>query len=130
MSVKINNYIFTFLFGGTMAFNELQTDEGERRHLKEPLYGSSWSSILYILGLAQFLTKSMPIISSSIELLFGRFSKTSLVIESVDVVPIRHRNNHIPYTGSIAEKNSLDSWGEFSGYRTIFYDVTSLFYII
>jgi len=37
------------------------------------------------------------------ELLFDRFSKTPIVTESVDVVPIRHRNSHIPYTGS-------DSW--------------------
>ena len=107
---KINNYIFTFLLGGTLAFNELQIDEGERRHLKEQLYGSSGSSVPYILGLAQFLTKSIPIISSSMELLFDRFSKTSIVTESVDVVPIRHRNSHIPYTGSIAVENSIDSW--------------------
>ena len=42
----------------------------------------------------------MPIISSSMELLFGRFSKTLMVTESVEVVPIRHRNSYIPYTGS------------------------------
>jgi len=63
-----------------------------------------------MLGLAEFLIKSMPIISSSMELLFDRFSKTSIVTESVDVVPIRFRNNHIPYTGSNAVENSLDSW--------------------
>jgi len=107
---KINNYIFTFLLGGTLAFNELQIDDGERRHLKEQLYSSSGSSVPYMLGLAEFLTKSIPIISSSMELLFDRFSKTSIVTESVDVVPIRHRNNHIPYTGSNAVENSLDSW--------------------
>jgi len=107
---KINNYIFTFLFGGTLAFNELQIDDGERRRLKEQLYSSSGSSVPYILGLAESLTKSMPIISSSMELLFERFSKTSIVTESVEVVPIRHRNNHIPYTGSNAVENSLDSW--------------------
>jgi len=107
---KINNYIFTFLLGGTLAFNELQIDEGERRRLKEQLYSSSGSSVPYMLGLAEFLTKSMPIISSSMELLFDWFSKTFIVTESVDVVPIRHRNIHIPYTGSNAVENSLDSW--------------------
>ncbi len=107
---KINNYIFTFLLGGTLAFNELHIDDGERRHLKEQLYGSSGSSVPYILSLAQFLTESMPIISSSMELLFDRFSKTPNVTRSVDVVPIRHRNNHIPYTGSNSAVNSLDSW--------------------
>ena len=62
------------------------------------------------MGLAEFFTKSIPIISSSMELLFDKFSKTSIVTESVDVVPIRHRNNHIPFTGSNAVENSLDSW--------------------
>jgi len=63
-----------------------------------------------MLGLAEFLTKSMPIISSSMELLFDRFSKTPIVTESVDVVPIRHRNSHITYTRSETVDNSLDSW--------------------
>jgi len=87
----INNYIFTFLLGGTLTFNELQIDDGERGRLKEQLYSSSGSSVPYMLGLAEFLTKSMSIISSSMELLFDRFSKTSIVTESVDVTPIRHR---------------------------------------
>ena len=30
--------------------------------------------------------------------------------ESVDVVPISHRNSHIPYTGSETVDNGLDSW--------------------
>ena len=63
-----------------------------------------------MLGLAEFLSKSMPIISSSMELLFDRFSKTLIVTESVDVVPIRQRNSHIPYTGSETVDNGLDSW--------------------
>jgi len=105
INVKINNYIFTFFLGGTLAFNELNIDDGERRRLKEQLYSSSGSSVPYMLGLEEFLTKSMLIISSSMELLFDRISKTSIV----DVVPIRHRNNHIPYTGSNAVENSLDS---------------------
>ena len=44
------------------------------------------------------------------ELLFDRFSKTPIVTESVDVVPIRHRNSHILYTGSETVDNGLDSW--------------------
>jgi len=52
----------------------------------------------------------MPFISSSMELLFGRFSKTPIAIGSVNVVPIRHRNSHIPYTGSETVDNGLDSW--------------------
>jgi len=63
-----------------------------------------------MLSLAEFLTKSMPIISSSVELLFDRFSKTPIVTESIDVLPIRHRNSHILYTGSESVDNGLDSW--------------------
>ena len=50
----------------------------------------------------------MPIISSSMELLFD--SKTPIVIESVDVVQIKHRNSHILYRGSETVDNGLDSW--------------------
>ncbi len=108
---KINNYVFTFLLGGTLAFNELQIDRSEQKLLEELLYSPPLeSSVPYMLGLAEFLTKSMPIISSSMELLFDRFSKTPIVTESVDVVPIRHRNSHIPYTGSETVDNGLDSW--------------------
>ena len=82
---KINNYIFTFLFGGSLAFNELQIERNEQKLLEELLYSPPLeSSVPYMLGLAEFLTKSMPLISSSMELLFGRFSKTPIVTESVD----------------------------------------------
>jgi len=84
-----------------LPFNELQIDRNEQKLLEELLYNLPFeSSVPYMLGLAEFLTKSIPIISSSMELLFGRFSKTPIVTESVDVIPIRHRNSHIPYTGS------------------------------
>ena len=107
---KINKYIYLFLLGGTLAFNELQIDRGERRLLNERLNGSSESTIPYIVGFAEFLTKSIPLISSSMELLFERFSKTPIVIKSVDVVPIRQRNNSIPYTGSNIEHIDINSW--------------------
>ena len=68
---KINNYIFTFLLGGTLAFNELQIDKSEQKLLEELLYSPLLEfSVPYMLGLAEFLTKSMPIISSSMELFF------------------------------------------------------------
>ncbi|OUM70529.1 hypothetical protein PIROE2DRAFT_1408, partial [Piromyces sp. E2] len=69
----IYNYIFTFLLGGTLAFNELQIDKAEQRHLNEQLYSSSGSHVPYMEGLAAFLTKTIPIISSSMKLLFDRF---------------------------------------------------------
>ena len=84
----IYNYIFTFLFGGTLAFNELQFDKEEQRHLNEQFYSSSSSHVPYMEGLAAFVTTITPIISSSMKLLFDRFSKTPIVIKSADVVPI------------------------------------------
>ena len=106
----IHNYIFTFLLGGTLAFNELQIDKAEQRHLNEQLYSSSGSHVPYMEGLAAFLTKITPIISSSMKLLFDRFSKTPTVIKSADVVPIWQRNfSTIPYTGSNASSSTNES---------------------
>ena len=117
---KINNYILTFLLGGTLAFNELQIDRREQKLLEDLLYSPPLEfSVPYMLGLAEFLTKSMPIISSSMELFFNRFSKTPVVTESVDVLPIRHRNYHIPYTMSVTMNNGIDFMGVFNSYHTI-----------
>jgi len=44
-------------------------------------------------GLAEFLTRAIPIISSSFELLFDRYSKLPNLTKSVDVVLIRHNDN-------------------------------------
>ncbi|OUM58041.1 hypothetical protein PIROE2DRAFT_16801, partial [Piromyces sp. E2] len=83
------------------SFNELQIDKAEQRHLNEQLYSSSGSHVPYMKGLAAFLTKTIPIISSSMKLLFDRFSKTPNVIKSADVVSIGHRNLTLgPYTES------------------------------
>ncbi len=98
-----------FLLGGTLTFNEVQIDEGERRHLNKQLYSFSGFFVPYILCLAKFITKSMLIISISMELLLNRFIKTSIVNENVNVIPIRHRNNHISYTESNSTFNRLDS---------------------
>ena len=62
----INHYIYMFLLGGTLALNELHFDSGEQRQLNELLFkGSSESPVPKIVGLAEFLTSAIPIISSS-----------------------------------------------------------------
>ncbi|KAG4085784.1 hypothetical protein H8356DRAFT_1435038 [Neocallimastix lanati (nom. inval.)] len=67
---------------------------GEQRHLNELLFkGSSESPVPKIVGLAEFLTNAIPIISSSFELLFDRYCKISNLTKSVDVVLIRHNEN-------------------------------------
>jgi len=62
-----------------------------------------------MLGLAEFLTKSMLIIS-----------KTPIVTESVDVVPIRHRDTHILYTESETVDNGLNSWESLVAITSLF----------
>jgi hypothetical protein len=90
----INHYIYLFLLGGTLVLNELHFDSGEQRHLNELLFkGSSESPVPKIVGLAEFLTNAIPIISSSFELLFDRYCKISNLTKSVDVVLIRHNEN-------------------------------------
>jgi len=74
----INHYIYLFLLGGTLALNELHIDSGEQRQLNELLFkSSSESPVPKIVGLAEFLTIAIPIINSSFELLFDRYSKIS-----------------------------------------------------
>ena len=86
----INYYIYMFLFGRTLALNELHFNNGEQRQLNELLFkGTSESPVLKIVGLVEFLTSVIPIISSSFELLFDRYSKISNLTKSVDIVLIR-----------------------------------------
>ena len=101
----INHYIYMFLLDGTLALNELHFDRGEQRQLNELLFkGLSESPVPKIVGLAEFLTSAIPIISSSFELLFDRYCKISNLTKSVDVVLIRHNDN----TGS----SSISTEGE------------------
>ena len=100
----INHFILMFLLGGTLALNELHIDSGEQRQLYNHLIeGESEFSVPYVVGLAKFFTKTIPIISSSFELLFDKYCKIPITTRSVDVVPIGHRHNTnriIPNTGS------------------------------
>jgi len=51
---------------GTLVLNELHFDSGKQRQLNELLFkGSSESPVPKIVGLAEFLTSAIPIISSS-----------------------------------------------------------------
>ena len=83
--------------------------------MNEQLYNSSGSHVPHVEDLAAFLTKTIPIISSSMKLLFDRFSKTPTLIKNADVVPIWQKNfSTIPYTGSNASSSTnesiIDSW--------------------
>ena len=61
----INHYIYLFLLVETLVLNELHFDSGEQRQLNELLFkGSSDSPVPKIVGLAEFLTSAIPIISN------------------------------------------------------------------
>ena len=83
-----------FLLGESLALNGLHFDSGEQRQLNELLFkGSSESPVPKIMGLTEFLTSTIPIISSSFELLFDKYCKISNLTKSVDFVLIRHNDN-------------------------------------
>jgi len=46
-------------------------------------------------GLAEYLANTIPIISSSLELLFERFNKNTFIIKSADIVQIWQKNNAV-----------------------------------
>jgi len=74
-----------FLLGGTLALNELHFDRGKQRQLNELLFkGLSESPVPKIVGLVELLIRVIPIINSSFELLFDRYSKIPNLTKSVD----------------------------------------------
>jgi hypothetical protein len=124
---------------------------GNRDILIEQLLKSSQGfTVPYIVGLAEYLANTILIISSSLELLFERFSKSTFITNSADVVSIWQRNgavsssvNSHQYTfanstvpntepivsNSIFDDLSCGSGESLGGYHTIYFkDVTSLFY--
>ncbi|ORX83303.1 hypothetical protein BCR32DRAFT_278189 [Anaeromyces robustus] len=91
---NINHKIYLFLLGGISALEELHFDKGERKHLIEHLYKSSKELLVpYFVGLTVFLTKTVPVICSFLELLFDRYKSTPIITKSVDVESIRYNNN-------------------------------------
>ncbi|OUM67529.1 hypothetical protein PIROE2DRAFT_5062 [Piromyces sp. E2] len=90
---KFNKYHSIRLFKNlnlkSMEFSGSFVFVAEQRHLNEQLYSSSGSHVPYMEDLATFLTKTIPIISSSMKLLFDR-----------------DRSN--------VKNNINDSWDEFS----------------
>jgi len=87
----INHYIYLFLLGGTLVLNELHFDSGEKRQLNELLFkGSSESHVPKIVGLAEFLTRAIPIISSSFEQLYDRYCKIPNLSKSVMIIQDQH----------------------------------------
>ena len=81
-----------FLLGETLALDELQFNTGEQRQLNEHLLVSSESDVPYIVKLAAYLTKTVPVISSSLELLFDRYRIIPFTTKRVNVEPIWQRS--------------------------------------
>jgi len=72
----ILRYVYIFLLGGIKkAFTELNVDENERGRLTDLLLSKSAESpVPYIVGLAEYLTLTIPFISSSFKLLMDRYN--------------------------------------------------------
>ncbi len=62
---NINFYVLYILLGGSTIFEILDFNSEERRHLTEYIFHKLKSSFLYpyFVGLAEFLTNAMPIVS-------------------------------------------------------------------
>ncbi|KAG4101829.1 hypothetical protein H8356DRAFT_1332174 [Neocallimastix lanati (nom. inval.)] len=65
-----------------MSYNSIL---GERGHLSEQILKSSQgSTVSCIVGLAEYLANTIPIISSSLESLFERYSKNTFITKKIE----------------------------------------------
>ena len=92
---NINFYVLCILLGGNTIFEILDLNSEERRRLTENIFHKPESSFLYpyFVGLAEFLTNVMPIVSRSFYSMINKYSIGPTVVKSVDVETIRHRSN-------------------------------------
>ena len=94
---NINFLVLCLLLGGNMVFDILSINSGERRRFINNVFQtpSNESSLPYpcFVGLAEFLTNVMPIVTSDFFRLIDQYTIRPTVTRSVDVVPIRHRRN-------------------------------------
>ena len=88
------------LLGGSAIFEILDLNmEERRRFINEIFIKPMEPSFLYpyFVGLAEFLTYAMPIVSRSYFSMINLYSIGPTVVKSVDVETIRHRRNSMPY---------------------------------
>ena len=93
---NINFYILCILLGGSAIFEILDLNmEERRRFINEIFIKPMEPSFLYpyFVGLAEFLTYAMPIVSRSYFSMINLYSIGPTVVKSVDVETIRHRRN-------------------------------------
>ena len=94
---NLNFYVLCLLLGGNAIFEILRIRSGERRRLINKIFQSqsreSSFPYPYVVGLAEFLTNVMPIVSSDFYTLIDRYTIRPTVARSVDVETIRHRRN-------------------------------------
>ena len=92
---NINFYVLCILLGGNTIFEILDLNSEERRRFINDIFHESESSFLYpyFVGLAEFLTNVMPVVSRSFYSMINLYSIGPTVVKSVDVEPIRHRSN-------------------------------------
>jgi hypothetical protein len=72
-----------YIFLCSLALDELQSNFWEQRHLEELLLKGSGSNVPYIVKLEDFLFSTIPVVSSSFELLFDWYRKKPLTIKEI-----------------------------------------------
>ena len=88
---NIYYFILSALLGGRSIYEKIKLNDGEQRQLVDNIFKqSSTSSIVpYFVGIAEFLTKVIPLICRSFSLMKW-YSVESTIVKSVDVEIIRH----------------------------------------
>ena len=88
---NIYYFILRALLGGRSIYEKIKLNDGEQRQLVDNIFKqSSTSSIVpYFVGIAEFLTKVIPLICRSFSLMKW-YSVESTIVKSVDVEIIRH----------------------------------------
>jgi len=104
---NIYYHILSALLGGRSIYSKIKVNDGEQRQLVDNIFkqSSTSSTILYFVGIAEFLTNVIPLICRSFILLMKWYS----VAKSVDVEMIRHGFSppgEITDTGSIDNTNT------------------------
>ena len=94
---NINYLLLNVLLGGQAVYQILRMSNKDQKLLIDGLfYKSSMGSDPYFVGLAAYLTNTIPGITRSFELMFEWYGKNSAVARSVNVETIRQSENERP----------------------------------
>ena len=80
------------LLGGSSTYEKIKFNDGKQRQLVDNIFKKSSTSltVLYLVGITEFLTNVILLICRSFRLMMKWYSVESTVAKSVDVDLIRH----------------------------------------